>query len=196
MQRSTIPSQPPRPTGFTLIEVMVTIGIIVVLAAVLLAVGSSVRTKSQISQTYTQLKALEGLVQQFEKDNQQFLPLTTYDLAAGSQLAPPAAQMNYIDALYAYPATKDQLVHTFGDKIQGTSPGMKVLDSFGQPISFIPQGIPNGTIIIPVPSGSLASNWTATAREYLRSGGPDKMIDWSREASTSNADDILSIEAR
>jgi type II secretory pathway pseudopilin PulG len=182
----------PRLAAFTLIEVMVTIGIIVVLAAVLLAVGMNVKTKSQISQTYAQLKTLEGLIDQFEKDNQQsLLPMmTTYNLSTPDsppnhdQLNPTSSAPNIIDALYAYPATRDPLVHAFGDKLQiGAPGGSRVLDSWGRPICFIPLG------------GVAFSGGTAASRQYVRSAGPNKIIDWSSELATSNADDILSSEA-
>lgn len=173
--------------GFTLLEIMITIGIIVILAVVLLAVGSNVKSKSQISATKTQLKSLEGIIEQFEKDNSAKLPTTTYD-SNGSQLVPTvsATSPNFIEALYRYPATKDQLVNLFGDKLKiNPAGGSAVLDSFGNPINFIQEGEkPTNT-----------STFALAPREYLRTAGPDKTWNPTTENSSVNLDDILSTEA-
>src|ERR1700743_2391855 len=55
--------------AFTLIEIMVVVAIIFILITLLLAVGSSVSRKSKISATRTTLKTLEGIVEEFQRDN-------------------------------------------------------------------------------------------------------------------------------
>lgn len=182
----------PRPTrarGFTLIEIMVTIGIILVLATILLSVGSSVRKNSQITTTRAQLKALEGICEQFERENSSALPLTYYDnTGQGSkQISKDAGSSapNFVEILYRYPGTKDQLVNLVGDKLilnpagNGTS---AILDGFGYPIAFIPANTAAGSI-------------TAKTTEILRSSGPNGYTDWTSESSPYNADDILSTDA-
>ncbi|MGN6369333.1 MAG: prepilin-type N-terminal cleavage/methylation domain-containing protein [Phycisphaerae bacterium] len=189
----------PRSTrAFTLIEILVTIAIILVLIAILVAVGSNVRRNAQISATRAELQGLAGLIEQFEKDNNQPAPVTIYNNDDASttpkQLLPttPANQPNFVDVLYLYPKTKDALVHLAGDKLK-TIPGtnsMYILDSFGRPINFIPQNfvyakIPGGSDFTPTPAD----------RDYLRSSGPDQTTIWAKSKSAANSDDVLSYEA-
>jgi len=182
--------------GFTLIEILVTIGIIVLLATVLLAVGSGVRKKSQVTATRTELKALEGIVAQFEQDNPStFLPTTLYANNGQGAVTPyPAGTaipaVNFVDILYRYPTTQTQLVNLVGSKLRlapgtGRASTSAILDYFGNPINFIPQGTQPG-------------GWPASSvvpRDYLLSSGPDGRTDWGIQTDAVNSDDIISYEA-
>jgi prepilin-type N-terminal cleavage/methylation domain-containing protein len=180
--------------GFTLIEMMVTVGIILVLATLLLTVGSSVRRNSQITTTRAELKALEGIAEQFERETSQPLGVvagvtkcTFYDNAGQGPGAKDtnSAAPNFVEILYRYPATKDQLVNLVGDKlhIDPTLGKSYILDGFGYPIHFVPVG------------GNPFSSGTAATAEYFRSSGPDGTTDWTNAAAVQNADDILSTDA-
>jgi prepilin-type N-terminal cleavage/methylation domain-containing protein len=184
-----------RARGFTLIEIMVTVGIILVLATLLLTVGSSVRRNSQITTTRAQLKALEGIAEQFERESNQSLgglgaaPKSTFydNVGQGPGGADSnSAIPNFVEILYRYPATKDQLVNLVGDKLHiTTTPGTSyILDGFGYPIHFVPVG-----------GNPYSSGGTAATAEYFRSSGPDGSSDWTNPSAVQNADDILSTDA-
>jgi prepilin-type N-terminal cleavage/methylation domain-containing protein len=176
------------PRGFTLIEIMVTVGIILILATILLAVGTNVRRKAEESNTRAEVKALEGIVEQFQRETNTTLPVTLYDTDGHGAIVPHTGSpaVNYIDLLFRYPATKDQLANLAGEKLKiapGTPSKSAILDSFGNPISFIPQGVTPGS-------------WTnASTQTYLRSSGADGITDWTTQSNAQNSDDILSYEA-
>ncbi len=192
--------------AFTLIEILVTIGIILILATLLLAVGSSVHKNSQISATRTELKALEGLADQFERETNQALPPTMYQYVAGTIKTDPGSppnqplpspQFTFVDILYRYPTIKEQLIKMAGDKLKQDPTGhWAILDYFGNPISYLPQNCSSANFPYPVPA---VNGWSAITKSYFRSSGPDGQTKWGpgavNETDAHNNDDILSYEA-
>ena len=53
---------------------MVTVAIILILATILLAVGTNVRKTSEIPSTATELNTLQGIIEQFERETHTTLP--------------------------------------------------------------------------------------------------------------------------
>jgi len=64
----------PHRRGFTLIEILVVIGIIVVLIGILIPVVSKVRKSAQVTTVNAQLKDIEGSIQQYAQDFGGALP--------------------------------------------------------------------------------------------------------------------------
>ncbi len=198
-----------RVVAFTLIEILVTVTIIVLLSTILLAVGSSVHKNSQISATRAELKALEGLAEQFQREMNQPLPPTMYDTNgmgavspnAGSppNLASPAPQWTFADILYRYPPVKEQLIKMAGNKLKADANGhWAVLDYFGNPISFLPQNCSSTNVPISFPySVPAVNNWNPITKDYFRSSGSDGVTVWGNgnENDLHNNDDIFSYEA-
>ncbi|HET7764636.1 MAG TPA: type IV pilin protein [Burkholderiales bacterium] len=76
-----------RQTGFTLIELMVTIAIIAILAAIAVPSYTVYITRSRIQEATTNLLAMRTKMEQYFQDNRSYLG----GCAAGTVAAPPTA---------------------------------------------------------------------------------------------------------
>lgn len=173
--------------GFTLIEIMMTVAIIVILMAVVIAVSSNVMRNAQENQTKVTLKQLVGIASAYERDTGLSListgptsPLATYAGVSpfddnGSESPPYINTAAFIKAVGALPELNKQLV-AMGTKIYVIDPSdpkknrMIVLDGFQQQIRFRTVGTPPTSY-------------------YFSSDGPDGIIN---TASKTSLDDIVS----
>lgn len=138
--------------GFTLIELIVVVGIIMVLVSIMIMVGRSVMTKGKISQTRAKLLALESLIKEFNvksgdkvlligtdashPENAGTVYATSNGKAAvenplnttteGSAVAANAIKYNYVNILYRHPATKDKLLAIAGKTPLDVDPDNKL----------------------------------------------------------------------
>jgi len=113
------PRNPRRASGFTLIELMVVIAILLILAVVVLAVGSNVKQRAQINKTKTTLTALQGILDDYERDTTVSYNIVNKDSTA------------YVASFLAYPKTKDAITRLI-------TPGSNVVnDGFGRPIQIV-----------------------------------------------------------
>ncbi len=82
------------PRGFTLLEVLVTIGIIVILASILIPVVSSVRTTAQGASTAALIASLQGAIQRYHDDHRAFPgPISNnqvYSTSTGTGVSAPS----------------------------------------------------------------------------------------------------------
>ena len=75
--------QQPRRRGFTMVELLVVIGIIVLLVAILFPVFSVVKGKARETQCRTNLHMLAVALKQYRDEHGRFPGLPYYDAAAG-----------------------------------------------------------------------------------------------------------------
>lgn len=186
------------------------ISIIIILAGIMVAVGSSVQKNARINETRATLKALEGIIEKYEAEtNTRLVGITSgspptlsvvgtiYADAAGivlidsSQYSSVSAN-NYVNILYRHPATKE-LMASLGGKLKTSGTFYYIVDSWGTPIHFIPQGWTPGAGGA-VPSITGGSDFAPAARMYLRSSGPDRQCNFKTATDASNNDDIYSYE--
>jgi len=138
-----------RRRGFTLIEIMVVIGIIVVLVAVVIAVGSSVKTKGQVSQTKIILKGLTAIYESYLLEGAT--AQTTTGAGPVNTLITNALQMPALKrAVSALPQSAIQNTGTLA------APVYQVNDGFGNAIQFV-----------------YVSTAGATRSWYFQSAGPN-----------------------
>jgi prepilin-type N-terminal cleavage/methylation domain-containing protein len=161
-----------RRRGFTLMEILVVIGIIVALAAISIFVGSAVKKQSTRKATLATLTTLQHVLDEYLKDNNPEPGLVNPVAASpapaplpGKPTNPQSDVVNYVLALRATAGAKV-------DKIpMGDSGTYKTfLDGFGNPIHFVPSTEPNNPV----------------HRAYFFSPGPDGVAD--------NDDDISSLD--
>jgi prepilin-type N-terminal cleavage/methylation domain-containing protein len=100
--------------GFTLIEIMVVVAILVILIGITVMVGNGVRTKSQEKYTRTTLEKLKGMMVEY--------------YAAGN----PEPSNRWFEALKANPKIADSM-----KGMEGFKDG-KILDGYGEPIVYVP----------------------------------------------------------
>jgi prepilin-type N-terminal cleavage/methylation domain-containing protein len=100
--------------GFTLIEILVVISIIIILVGTVLAIGAQVRVKSQIHQTKVTLKALDSALKEY--------------MATGGAEPADASTTDFVTKFNTIPACK---------RILGGLPGGgTVSDGFGNAIIY------------------------------------------------------------
>lgn len=116
----SLPSQNgKRKSGFTLIELMVVIAILLILAVITLAVSSNVKQRAQINKTKFTLNILQGILNEYERDTGTVFNITENDTTL------------YVTTLKNYPKTKDSIAKMLAEN------GNEVNDGFGRPIQII-----------------------------------------------------------
>ena len=148
--------------GFTLIELLVVCAILAILVVVLTAVGTNVRQRAQITKTKSTLKALDGVLQDYERDTGTKLnPVLNWNGQPDSK---------YMDTFLSYPKTRDQISHLVQQQqIAGTN---TINDGFGNQISLV--GPPYA------------------ARRGFMSNGPDGVNNPTTPTDSANNDNIYS----
>ncbi|HEY4330476.1 MAG TPA: prepilin-type N-terminal cleavage/methylation domain-containing protein [Phycisphaerae bacterium] len=116
MQSNSKKSSTPRRRGFTLVEILIVVGIIVILASIGIAIGVAVKRQSAEKQTRTTMETLRGL-------------MSTY---LGSHPDPGSA--NWFQALRAEPDTAKGLASLPGM----TKSPPEVDDGYGNGIQYFP----------------------------------------------------------
>jgi prepilin-type N-terminal cleavage/methylation domain-containing protein/prepilin-type processing-associated H-X9-DG protein len=93
-----------RQRGFTLVELLVVIGIIAVLISMLLPALSKAREQAKQAQCLSQLKEIGTAAQMFANEHQQFLPLagTLWGMPAGYAMPTPQALNDISQRHYTY----------------------------------------------------------------------------------------------
>jgi prepilin-type N-terminal cleavage/methylation domain-containing protein len=113
--------------GFTLIEIMIVVGIIVILAGIGLAVGLQVKRSSADQQTKATMKALDGAMGAYLKENKE----------PGS---------DWFQALQSYPDSK-RVLQSLKLHFSAAAVPDGVLDGYGSMIEYMksnPPKQPNG----------------------------------------------------
>jgi len=169
MSKFTRHSHKSAPRGFTLIEIMVVIAIIVILAGILLAVGSQIQAKAKINYTKTTLKTLDGLMKDYlSAGNPEPTIPSPWPYAATNPplaeaktktllpivISPDSDPINWVKALRSSPefAKKLSNLKTGVDSLGNVT----IVDGFGTQIRYIPYN-------------------ANTKREgYFQSAGPDR----------------------
>jgi type II secretory pathway pseudopilin PulG len=154
-----------RASAFTIIEILVVVGIIVILAAITVSVGSSVKTNAAIRSTHVTLKTLEGVMKDYlAAGNPEPTPPATWPYptttppGSYAPTTPASDPINWVIALRANPEYSkklDALPH--GQDIAAT-PNVVILDAFGTPIRYVPY------------------NSTTKKEGYFQSAGPDRLF--------------------
>lgn len=205
--------------GFTLVEILVSISIIIILAAMMIAVAGFVQKNARINETRTTLKAIEGIIEKYEADtNTKLVGTTGAPSVVGTTytddsvpatdkgkviLTSPAygdITYNYVDILSRHPATRE-MIAKLGNKVKTSTNASGtityIVDSWGTPIHFIPQGWVPGNLPAsskPIFAQSATNPYTPASRTYLRSSGPDRSSDFTDTSKSTNNDDIYSYE--
>ncbi|HVX86523.1 MAG TPA: type II secretion system protein [Phycisphaerae bacterium] len=198
-------SLPAARRGFTLIEVMVVIAILVVLMALLVAVGSGVISNSKARQTHATLHTLDGVMKQYLDDGnpepqppdsttwttlygahppQAYAQTQTKDPTTGTlDTAPDSDPINYVKLFRADPKIASELSTLKMSQDISTSPNgpnMVILDAWGTPIRYVPY------------------NATTKKNGYFESAGPDGVflttVDPPVTGHTPPPDDLYSTD--
>ena len=103
--------------GFTLIEILVVVSIIVILATIGVVIGMQVVRGASERATKATLKSLDGAMGEFLKDH------------------PEPNDTNWVPALQSYPSSAAVLSK---QKLSGSGATQIVLDSYGTKIRYIP----------------------------------------------------------
>ena len=131
--------------GFTLIEMMVVVAIIVLLAGILMAVGSMVLRGASNKATRATLTSLDNAMSLYLKDHPEPGVAAPPPTTPQNYPAPPAVNSSYhlqsndwILKLSANPETAKLL-----EKLKpiGTGTGRQILDGFGKPILYLPSNL-------------------------------------------------------
>jgi prepilin-type N-terminal cleavage/methylation domain-containing protein len=135
--------------GFTLIEMLVVIAIIMILMAVLVAVGSGVRDNANRRNTLAQLKALDGLMKDYlaegnaEPQPPASWPYTSIDIGTWSPTINPASDpYNWLAAMKTSPTIAKKLgvfkIETDSNWPK-TGPDHEIMtDGYGSAIRYVP----------------------------------------------------------
>ncbi len=164
-------------SGFTLIEILVAVSIIIILAGITVAVGNGAIKNAKIKKTLALLKTVESIVEKYETDTGTKL-VTNSTGVVGTTFPSSTAEPtdNYAAILNRYPATKEMMAK-LGSSVSVSSTGyVTIRDAWGNPINFFPSG------------------WGGATRMYLRSSGPDGQSDFTDSSKAVNNDDIFSYE--
>lgn len=146
--------------GFTLIEILVTVAIIIILVAILLVVGSGAISNAKVRQTHATLHALEGLMKDY--------------LAAGNAEPKPTSPWPYSTPTADYYET-----HTESDPVNWVK--LMKVSAQAKQLANLPTGFdPNHSVVIldawGTPIRYVPSNVTTQKDGYFVSAGPDKIF--------------------
>jgi prepilin-type N-terminal cleavage/methylation domain-containing protein len=134
--------------GFTLIEILVVIGIIVVLLGILIPVVSKVRKSAQVAAVTAQLKDIEGSIQQYLQDQGALpgpLPYNEIRMQ-GSTLGFDSAAASTGGFATTFTAEKDKISMS-ENLVLGLAGGLKyVPNQAPNPISFDPNLVGGGAM--------------------------------------------------
>lgn len=83
--------------GFTLIEVLIVIGILGVLASVAVAKYSDYRDRTRVYQAVTEIGALSVIISQYARENNHTPPDSLADVRAGGKLDPWGGPYQYVN---------------------------------------------------------------------------------------------------
>jgi prepilin-type N-terminal cleavage/methylation domain-containing protein len=142
--------------GFTLIEILVVVAILVVLVALLVTVGRGARESAQIRQSHLTLHTVDGAMKHYlAAGNPE--PVTATDAAGtignpGSNAdlistIPNSDATRWVKALRAFPDTAKAInnlpTSSVTDPDDNTAKATVVLDAFGTPIRYVPTNTAN-----------------------------------------------------
>ena len=166
-------------SGFTLIEILVVVAIILIVASIVMAVGVSSKNNAHLRNTKTALKTLDGLMKEYlAAGNPEPQPATTPPtwVQANSGFAwtkPASDAVNWVKAFRASPQIAAKLSNlTTGTTSNGD---IVILDSFGIGLRYVPSQTNSGIV---------------TQDGYFMSAGADRMWsmeDWSAEGASAPA---------
>lgn len=96
-----LPGRSPRPRGFTLVELLVVIGIIAVLTAILFPVVAGARGKARQTQCLSNVRQITQAMLVYAAEHENRLPPCTYERPASRYSLPwePVINMNWWDVM-------------------------------------------------------------------------------------------------
>jgi prepilin-type N-terminal cleavage/methylation domain-containing protein len=188
--------------GFTLIEVLVVIGIIVILVSIVIAVGAAVRSSSQRSQTMSMLRILDGLYAHYrDTTNNDMSFALNHATTSPYPVDPYVTLQQFLFSASKFPDMNKTLL-AFGSAYTPASSNyveqMGGTPSVGDPPSLIDAfGNPMAMVVYSDNSGPKAFSWNPGVlmprAPYFRSDGP---IPDSPYTNTTWVDDLFSYNAQ
>ena len=123
--------------GFTLIEIMIVVGVIIILASLTIVIGVAVKAKSLRSQTAVELKAIEGIMDDYLKTNAN-IPVNDPRMQLLDPDVPQSPTNPKVDTTLWVQAVRsmDNKKGTLNQLPGANTPN--ILDSYGTPIRYIP----------------------------------------------------------
>ncbi len=149
--------------GFTLVELMVVIGVIIVIAASILTILPGMHENAQEKATQTFMERLEIAIERYYDDNRSYPPTGTE----------PTAIEDLKKALQPSESTSKQYIEFKDDYLDDNV----IIDKWGNPFVYIQPGTQNATTYDLYSTGSDGATGTSTA---TAGSDPDDINNWNR----------------
>ncbi|MGD0059345.1 MAG: type II secretion system protein GspG [Verrucomicrobiia bacterium] len=168
------------PAGFTLVELLVTVIIIMILTGLILGVAKYASTKAATSRTQAEIAAMEMALEHYKSDNGVYPPITGLRVTAGAHGYPGAAEYSNSAVLYAALALGPKRYFDF--KAYQLRPVVlngitttNVIDPFGNPYNYYQTNDP--TLVTNVAAFDL---WSYGPNGRNDEGTNDDITNWRR----------------
>ena len=135
--RSGRTNRPARPTGFTIVELLVVIAVMGILVSLMVSVGSYVRVKGYEDRTRTYVQVVYSAIQAYFEDRQAYPGETGNDAAERSA--------DLLDQLKAIPSAMNLLAESLPQKAVNDD---KFWDAFGKELDYDDDSGAGGTPVV------------------------------------------------
>ncbi len=166
------------PAGFTLVELLVTLIIIMILTGLIVGVAKYASTKAATSRTQAEIAAMEMALEHYKSDNGVYPWAAGPRVTAGAQGYPGTAEYSNSAVLYAALAGGPKRYYNFkADQLRTntTLSAIYIVDPFGNPYNYYQTNDP--TLVTNVAAFDL---WSYGPNGRNDEGTNDDITNWRR----------------